>query len=95
VAVAYLGYDFMFYWAHRFLHSKWLYKTIHKQHHLFKTCVGVSSSYQHFVEGAIQMVSWFVPIGFAGWLNKKLTNGKHGLHMSTLMVRVRHCEWYL
>ena len=88
VAVAYLGYDLLFYSAHRALHSQWLYKNVHKQHHLFRTSIGIASSYQHVVEGAIQIVSWFLPIGFAGWLNKRLTNGKQGLHVSTILVRL-------
>ena len=87
VAIGYLGYDFMFYWTHRLLHSKWLYKTVHKQHHLFRTSVGVAASYQHAVEGLIQLFNWFLPIGFAGWLNRRITGGRQGLHVSTLLVR--------
>ena len=29
----YLWGDFHFYWSHRMLHTKWLYKTVHKVHH--------------------------------------------------------------
>ena len=72
----------MFYWTHRALHTRWinLYRRVHSKHHLFRTPIGISSSYSHFIEDAIQMVNWFVPIGLAGWLNRR--NG--GLHVQTL-----------
>ena len=79
--VAYLGYDFMFYLSHRMLHqSQFLYKNVHSKHHQFVTTIGISSSHQHWFEGAIQMLAWFLPIGFAGWLNRK----GGGLHAKTL-----------
>ena len=74
---AYLGYDFMFYWTHRLIHQKDLYLKVHKQHHRFRTSIGIASSYQHPVEGAIQMLNWFVPLGVVGWLNG-------GLHISVV-----------
>ena len=77
IAVAYLGYDFMFYWSHRLLHTKYFYLRIHKQHHEFRTPVGHSASYQHPIEGAMQLLAWYLPIGFAGML-------KGDLHVSTL-----------
>lgn len=30
--------DFGFYWSHRLLHHRWLYKRFHKQHHDYKVC---------------------------------------------------------
>jgi len=80
VAVGYVGYDCMFYFTHRLLHSNLLYKRFHKQHHEFVSPIGLSSSYQGALEGLIQMFNWYLPIGFAGWLNKN--NG--GLHGSSL-----------
>jgi len=79
VLVAYLGYDFMFYWSHRFLHQKSVYLQVHKQHHRFRTSIGLASSFQHPLEGAIQMLNWYLPIGFAGWL-------KGDLHVATLFA---------
>ena len=80
ICVAYIGYDLMFYLSHRALHSKLLYQRFHKQHHEFVAPIGLSSSYQGTLEGITQMFNWYLPIGFAGWLNRK--NG--GLHGSTL-----------
>lgn len=80
ICVAYLGYDLMFYISHRALHSNLLYMRFHKQHHEFVAPIGLSSSYQGTLEGITQMFNWYIPIGFAGWLN--LNNG--GLHGSTL-----------
>ena len=79
VAVSYIGYDLMFYLSHRALHSKQLYMSVHKQHHRFSTSIGLASSYQHPVEGAVQMLNWFLPVGLAGYLNG-------GLHVSTLFA---------
>lgn len=45
--------DTMFYWAHRGLHHSSIYKYIHKQHHEFKTPVGISSKYAHPIEDII------------------------------------------
>lgn len=45
--------DTMFYWAHRMLHHASIYKYIHKQHHEFKTPIGISSKYAHPIEDII------------------------------------------
>jgi len=79
VAVAYLAYDFMFYFSHRALHSKLLYKDYHKQHHAFVTPVGVASSYQGSFEGLTQMFNWWLPVGLAGWMNGSM-------HISTIFA---------
>jgi len=79
VAVAYLGYDTMFYWSHRLLHQKAFYMKIHKQHHRFSSTIGVASSYQHPIEGAVQLLNWYIPIGFAGYI-------AGDLHWFTLFV---------
>jgi sterol desaturase/sphingolipid hydroxylase (fatty acid hydroxylase superfamily) len=45
--------DTLFYWAHRMFHHKLIYKHIHKQHHLFKTNIGIASEYAHPVEDIV------------------------------------------
>jgi len=45
--------DTLFYWAHRGLHHKSIYKYIHKQHHMFKVNIGVAAEYAHPVEDVI------------------------------------------
>lgn len=42
--------DFSFYWMHRLVHTGFLYRKIHKKHHEFKTTVGISATYAHFLE---------------------------------------------
>jgi sterol desaturase/sphingolipid hydroxylase (fatty acid hydroxylase superfamily) len=42
--------DTLFYWAHRMLHHKSIYKYIHKQHHMFKVNVGFSAEYANPIE---------------------------------------------
>lgn len=45
--------DTLFYWAHRGLHHKSIYKYIHKQHHEFKVNIGIASEYAHPVEDVL------------------------------------------
>jgi sterol desaturase/sphingolipid hydroxylase (fatty acid hydroxylase superfamily) len=76
---AYALYDFMFYVSHRALHSKYLYQAIHKQHHQFAVSIGIASSYQHVLEGAAQMLNWYLPVGVAGYIGG-------GIHISTVFA---------
>jgi len=76
-AVSYFLTDLTFYWGHRLLHTKWLYRNVHKQHHQFYVTIGFASEYAHPVE---LLLSNIVPaiIGpvllrshllvFAGWI---------------------------
>jgi len=78
VAVGYIGYDAMFYWSHRALHHRSIYKQVHKRHHEFHTPIGPSASHEHPIESTAQLFNWYLPIGFAGWMNGEL-------HWSTLL----------
>mmetsp|Transcript_55562 Transcript_55562/g.109691 ORF Transcript_55562/g.109691 Transcript_55562/m.109691 type:complete len:263 (+) Transcript_55562:60-848(+) len=42
--------DTMFYWVHRALHHSSVYKYIHKQHHEFKTPIGIACKFAHPIE---------------------------------------------
>lgn len=77
VLLAYLGYDFMFYWSHRMLHLPRFYRKVHREHHRFINTIGPAASYAHIVEDTMQLLNWYVPIGAAGYLFGDL-------HMHTL-----------
>jgi methylsterol monooxygenase len=40
----------LFYWSHRAVHSKLLYRRVHKQHHEYKGTVGFAAEFAHPVE---------------------------------------------
>ncbi|KAF0717833.1 Aste57867_2064 [Aphanomyces stellatus] len=49
--------DFLFYWIHRFLHWKKIYKYVHKVHHEFSAPFGLASQYTHPVEDILMIMS--------------------------------------
>ncbi|CAN1329182.1 Methylsterol monooxygenase 2-2, partial [Linum perenne] len=68
--------DFVFYWGHRILHTKWLYKHVHSVHHEFATPFGLTSEYAHPAE--------ILFLGFATIIGPAIT----GPHLSTLWLWV-------
>nr|VDD08282.1 unnamed protein product [Brassica rapa] len=66
--------DFVFYWGHRILHSKWLYKNVHSVHHEYATPFGLTSEYAHPAE--------ILFLGFATIVGPALT----GPHLITLWL---------
>lgn len=53
LAIAALMNDTLFYWGHRMLHHKLIYKYVHKQHHQFKVTIGIACEYAHPVEDVL------------------------------------------
>jgi 4-alpha-methyl-delta7-sterol-4alpha-methyl oxidase len=66
--------DFIFYWGHRFLHTKWLYKHVHSVHHEYATPFGLTSEYAHPLE--------ILFLGFATIFGPAIT----GPHLLTLWI---------
>ncbi|XP_072984185.1 very-long-chain aldehyde decarbonylase GL1-8-like isoform X1 [Typha latifolia] len=66
--------DFVFYWGHRLLHTKLLYKHIHSVHHEYATPFGLTSEYAHPAE--------ILFLGFATFIGPALT----GPHLFTLWL---------
>ncbi|URE12377.1 C-4 methylsterol oxidase [Musa troglodytarum] len=66
--------DFVFYWGHRILHTKWLYKHVHSIHHEHATPFGLTSEYAHPAE--------ILFLGFATIVGPALT----GPHLLTLWL---------
>ncbi|CAM6050775.1 unnamed protein product, partial [Sphagnum compactum] len=66
--------DFIFYWGHRFLHTKWLYKHVHSVHHEYATPFGLTSEYAHPLE--------ILFLGFATIFGPAIT----GPHLFTLWI---------
>ncbi|KAL0436805.1 UNVERIFIED_CONTAM: Tropinone reductase, chloroplastic [Sesamum radiatum] len=64
--------DFVFYWGHRILHTKWLYKHVHSVHHEYATPFGLTSEYAHPAE--------ILFLGFATIVGPAIT----GPHLITL-----------
>lgn len=68
--------DFVFYWGHRILHTKWLYKHVHSVHHEYATPFGLASEYAHPAE--------ILFLGFATVIGPALT----GPHLFTMWLWV-------
>jgi len=79
VAVFFVMEDTWHYWGHRLLHSRMLYRPIHKLHHKYQAPFGLTAEYAHPVEVA------FTGIGTVGspilWVY--LTNN---LHLVTVLI---------
>ncbi|XP_075090139.1 methylsterol monooxygenase 2-2 isoform X1 [Nicotiana tabacum] len=68
--------DFAFYWGHRILHTKWLYKHVHSVHHEYATPFGLTSEYAHPAE--------ILFLGFATIIGPAIT----GPHLITIYLWV-------
>ncbi len=55
-----LIHDTYFYWTHRFLHTKWMYKKVHRVHHYSTSPSAFACFSFHPVEAIIQLV--FIPV---------------------------------
>ncbi|MCP4810314.1 MAG: sterol desaturase family protein [Proteobacteria bacterium] len=59
--VCILGQDTIFYWSHRFLHHKKLFRLIHRKHHGFRHCRPYMATYAHTVEDLANVIAFFAP----------------------------------
>ena len=51
--------DTIFYWSHRTLHTRWLFKHIHSKHHRFRFVRPVVAEYAHPVENTLNFIAFF------------------------------------
>ncbi|EGG13962.1 sterol desaturase family protein [Cavenderia fasciculata] len=56
-----IGEDFFHYWMHRFFHTPWFYKNIHKEHHYYSAPFGFTASYAHPIEVIFLGIATFAP----------------------------------
>lgn len=63
LALFILSEDTLFFWTHFLFHTPWLYKNIHKKHHVYKQPTGVTAVLSDPIE-AIQTLAamWFMPV---------------------------------
>jgi sterol desaturase/sphingolipid hydroxylase (fatty acid hydroxylase superfamily) len=74
--------EWLFYWCHRLLHTKWMYARIHKQHHEYIGSMGIAAEYAHPVEYILGnilptlfgfiLVGKFHPLTLLVWLYLRL-----------------------
>lgn len=58
--VVYLVHSFVFYWAHRLMHTRWLWE-LHKVHHAAESLNGINAVRNHPVDRALMVVLHAVP----------------------------------
>ena len=77
-----IGCDTMFYWVHRLLHdNKWLYRTVHKQHHEFKGTTVWASEYFGVIDMVLNILPGVLPAVVMG------------SHFSVLLVFTALRQW--
>ena len=66
LALFILSEDTIFFWTHYLFHTPWLYKNIHKKHHVYKQPTGITAVLSDPIE-AIQTLTamWFLPVYLA------------------------------
>jgi sterol desaturase/sphingolipid hydroxylase (fatty acid hydroxylase superfamily) len=52
--------DTVFYWSHRLLHTRWLFRHVHVRHHRFRHVRGFVAEYAHPLENALNFVAFFL-----------------------------------
>ncbi|CAF2411383.1 unnamed protein product [Rotaria sp. Silwood2] len=58
-----LSEDTIFFWSHYLMHTPWLYKNIHKKHHVYKQPTGVTAVLSDPIESIITLFAvWFMPV---------------------------------
>jgi len=56
-----VGEDFFHYWMHRFFHTPWFYKNVHKEHHYYAAPFGLAANYAHPIEVGFLGLATFTP----------------------------------
>jgi sterol desaturase/sphingolipid hydroxylase (fatty acid hydroxylase superfamily) len=51
--------DTIFYWSHRLLHTRWLFRKVHYRHHRFRIVRGVSAEFAHPLESLFNFIALF------------------------------------
>ena len=66
IAVCLFANETIFYFSHRFLHNKKMFRLIHRKHHSFRQVRPVCSEYAHPFENAINLVAMFAGLILMG-----------------------------
>ena len=66
IAVCIFANETIFYFSHRLLHNKKLFRMIHRKHHMFRQVRPVSSEYAHPLENLLNLISMYAGLVIMG-----------------------------
>ena len=66
IAVCVFANETIFYFSHRFLHNKKLFRLIHRKHHMFRQVRPVSSEYAHPLENLLNLIAMYAGLVIMG-----------------------------
>lgn len=90
IGVCILVEEFGFYYSHRLMHSKRIYKHIHKQHHLWQSPIAVTAIYAHPIGNDSSIGNWLNNLDLSIFFHQQNTFLATFCHLSWVCLFAGH-----